>query len=316
MNQQPKQQQFSPDLSVQLGSLQLENPVIAASGTFGFGREMEEYMDPEQLGAITVKGITVKPSAGNPTPRMAETPSGILNAIGLENPGLEGFMQEKLEIIRGLDNPVIVNISGHSVEDFAVLADRLAPCPEIAALEVNVSCPNIAGGGMVFGTDQELLYRVVSRVRHYYDGPLIVKLSPNVTNIVEMARSAVEGGGDIISLINTLLGMSIDVDSGEPGLANTFGGLSGPAIKPVALHMVYQVAAAIEVPLIGIGGIMNGRDALEFIMAGATAVGVGTATLTDPGATVRIIGEIEDYLVEKKIYGLEAIRGKALEKGE
>ncbi len=302
-----------PDLSVELGSLNLQNPLITASGTCGFGEEMEDYLDINSLGAITVKGLTLEASTGNSTPRIAETASGLLNAIGLENPGLEGFIEDKLEIIGRYDIPVIVNISGHSIEDFAVMAGRLSPYEEISALEVNVSCPNIAGGGMVFGTDSELLYKVTKGVRENYDGPLVVKLSPNVTDIVEMAEAAAEGGADIISLINTLLGMAIDIQKQEPVLANIFGGLSGPAIKPVALRMVYQVAKEIDLPLIGMGGIMTGEDVLEFILAGASAVGIGTATLVAPTACNRILEEVKEYMIKNDIHKLSELRGKAQE---
>ncbi len=303
---------IEPDLSVNLGSIKLKNPIITASGTCGFGEELEDYIDINSLGALTVKGITLQASTGNPTPRIAETASGLLNAIGLENPGLEGFIKNKLRIISRYNLPVFINISGHSVDDFAVMAERLAPYSEVSALEVNVSCPNIAGGGMVFGTDSELLYRVTKKVRDSYDGPLIIKLSPNVTDIVEMARAAEEGGADILSLINTLLGMSIDTKTQKPVLANTFGGLSGPAIKPVALRMVYQVAGEVDLPLIGMGGIMTGEDAVEFILAGASAVGIGTATLVAPDACDRILEEIREYMLENKIESLSELQGKAI----
>ncbi len=304
---------IKPDLSVELGQIQLQNPIITASGTCGFGEELEDYIDVNKLGALTVKGLTLEASEGNSTPRIAETASGLLNAIGLENPGLEGFINNKLEIIDNYNIPVFVNISGHSVDDFAIMAEKLASYREIAALEINVSCPNIAGGGMVFGTDRELLYKVVKKVRSNYGGPLIIKLSPNVTDIVEMAKVAEEAGADIISLINTLLGMSIDIKEKKPVLANTFGGLSGPAIKPVALRMVYQVASEIDLPLIGMGGIMTGEDAIEFILAGASAVGIGTATLIDPEACKRILREMEDYMLENKIEDLSQLRGKAIQ---
>lgn len=300
------------DLTTRLASLKLKNPVITASGTCGYGEELKEYLDPDIPGAITVKGLTIKPSVGNPAPRITETPAGILNSIGLENPGLEEFLATKLSVIGKLNVPVLVNISGHSLDDFAFLAEKLAPYPQIAGLEVNVSCPNLAGGGMAFGTDSELVYRVAYRVKENYPGPVIIKLTPNVTDIVEMAEAAVAGGADIISLINTLLAMAIDIDDKRPLLGNTFGGLSGPAIKPVALRMVYQVASRVKIPIIGMGGIMTGRDAIEFILAGASAVAVGTATLIEPGAVARIIEEIKEYMVEKEIKRITDLIGQAL----
>ncbi len=300
------------DLSVELGSLRLKNPVITASGTFGFGDELAEFIDIDRLGAVTLKGLTREPSSGNPVPRIVETPAGILNSIGLENPGIERFIAEKTEIISQFSTPVVVNISGYTQDDFALLAEKLAPCSGIAALEVNVSCPNIAGGGMAFGTDSELIYQITRRVRDNYPGPVIVKLSPNVTDIVEMAHGAVEGGADIISMINTLLGMAVDIDNQKPVLGNIFGGLSGPAIKPVALRMVYQVASEVDIPIIGMGGIMTAEDAIEFMLAGASAIAVGTATLVDPAASLKIIAGIEDYLEENEIEDVSGIIGKVM----
>jgi dihydroorotate dehydrogenase (NAD+) catalytic subunit len=300
------------DLTVRLGSLQLKNPLITASGTCGYGEELKDYFNLSELGAITVKGLTLKKSDGNPTPRIVETPSGLLNSIGLENPGLDSFIATKLKEIEDLNVPVFINISGHSLDDFAQLAERLALYPRIAGLEVNVSCPNLAGGGMAFGTNSELIYKVTSRVRKNYPGPVIVKLSPNVTDIVEMAEAAVAGGADIISMINTLLGMAIDVETRKPILGNIFGGLSGPAIKPIALRMIYQVASRIKVPIIGMGGIMSGQDAIEFILAGASAVAVGTATLVEPAAAIKILNEIKEYLIKKKINRIEDLIGRAI----
>ncbi|MFP4660921.1 MAG: dihydroorotate dehydrogenase [Halanaerobiales bacterium] len=299
------------DLSTRLASLKLNNPLITASGTCGFGEELVDFIDIEKLGAITVKGITVNPREGNSTPRIVETAAGLLNSIGLENPGIEKFINEKLSIFKKYNVPIIVNISGHSLDDFSYLADKLAPYDEIAALEVNVSCPNIAGGGMTFGTDPELIYSVTEGVREVYDGTVIVKLSPNVTNIVEMARAAEDAGADIVSLINTLLGMKIDVNKRRPELGNIFGGLSGPAIKPVALRMVYQVASSIKIPIIGMGGIMSGNDALEFLMAGANAVSVGTATMIDPELPIKIIAELEDYMQVNNLKTIDDIIGAA-----
>ena len=298
-------------LNVKLGDLELKNPIITASGTFGFGKELKKYFSVEKLGAITLKGITVKETIGNPLPRIAETPAGILNSIGLENPGIEKFVEKIIPEIKDINLPVIANISGYSVEDFVCLAEKLSKQKAINAIEVNVSCPNIKDGGMAFGTDSEMIYKVTKKVKSVYSGQIIVKLSPNVTDIVEMAEAAVEGGADIVSLINTLLGMAIDIKKQKAVLGNTFGGLSGPAIKPVALRMVYQVAKAINVPIIGMGGIMSGEDAIEFLLAGASAVGVGTATLRDPNASIRIIEELKNYIKENNINSLNEIIGKA-----
>ncbi len=301
----------SIDLSIKMSSLKLKNPLITASGTCGFGEELNDFIDIEKLGALTVKGITVNPRTGNPTPRIVETSAGILNSIGLENPGIDEFIIKKLAIFKKYQLPMIVNISGHSIDDFSFLAEKLAPYKEIAALEVNVSCPNVAGGGMAFGTDANLIYKVTKEVRKVYNGVIIVKLSPNVTDIVEMAKAAEEAGADIISMINTLLGMKIDINKRRPELGNIFGGLSGPAIKPVALRMVYQVAANVDIPIIGMGGIMSGNDAIEFLMAGASAVSVGTATMVDPELPLKIIKEIEEYMKENQINNLGEIIASA-----
>ncbi|MFW5976488.1 MAG: dihydroorotate dehydrogenase [Bacillota bacterium] len=300
------------NLEVELGKIKLKNPLITASGTFGFGEEIKIYMKPEIVGAITVKGITVNPSKGNPSPRIVETPAGLLNSIGLENPGIETFIKEKLPLIKELKVPVMVNISGYSIKDFSVLAKRLNPYRDIIkALEINVSCPNISGGGMAFGTDSKLIYRVVEEVKNNFPGPIITKLSPNVTDIVEIACAAESAGTDIISLINTLLGMAIDINSKRPELGNIFGGLSGPAIKPVALRMVYQLYENIEIPIIGMGGIMKGEDVIEFMLAGAKAVGIGTANLVEPAACKNILNEIKDYLISNNINNISALVGKA-----
>lgn len=297
------------DLSVKIANVELKNPVITASGTCGYGYELKPYLDPNLLGAITLKGLSLKGTKGNPTPRIAETYGGLLNAIGLENPGLAEFIKTKREKIKELKVPVFANISGYAIDDFAQLAASLAKYPEIAGLEVNVSCPNIAGGGMAFGTSSEMIYRVTKEVKKNYSGLVILKLSPNVTDISEMAAAACEGGADALSLINTLLGMAIDIDKRKPVLANTFGGLSGPAIKPVALRMVYQVAQRVKVPIIGMGGIMSGRDALEFIIAGASAIAVGSATLVEARASINILNEIKEYMIEHKISRLADLVG-------
>ena len=298
-------------LNIKLANLQLKNPVITASGTFGFGTELNEYLSVKSLGAVTLKGLTVEESKGNALPRIAETPAGILNSIGLENPGIKRFKEKIIPAIENLKVPIIANISGYSINEFVQLAANLEKEESINAIEVNVSCPNIKDGGMVFGTDAELIYKVTQAVKKVYSGPIIVKLSPNVTDIIEMAEAAVEGGADIISLINALLGMAIDINKKEAVLANTFGGLSGPAVKPVALRMIYQIYEAIDIPIIGMGGIMKGEDAVEFLLAGASAVGVGTATLRDPTASIKIISEIDEYLTENKIDNVSEIIGKA-----
>ena len=299
------------ELSVSLGEMVLENPIITASGTCGYGEELQDYIDLKKLGAVTVKGLTVNPTSGNPTPRIAETPSGLLNSIGLENPGIDNFIKNEMEIIRKIDIPVIANISGHSLEDFNILSRKLDPYPEIAAVEVNVSCPNLEGGGMVFGTDKKLVEEITAGVKNNFSRTVITKLTPNVTDIGEIAAAAEAGGADAVSLINTLLGMKIDIEKKQPVLGNIFGGLSGPAVKPVALAMVYQVYKKVDIPILGMGGIMKGEDALEFILAGAAAVEIGTATLVDPTASVRILKEIKEYLLENDMKKLEKLRGRA-----
>ncbi|MGM0410595.1 MAG: dihydroorotate dehydrogenase [Bacillota bacterium] len=298
-------------LNVKLGDLELKNPIITASGTFGFGKDLEKYFSVEKLGAVTLKGITVEKSEGNDLPRIAESPAGIINSIGLENPGIEKFMDDIIPEVSTINTTVIANISGYSVKDFVYLAKKLAYEDSIDAIEVNVSCPNIKNGGMAFGTNSDLIYKITKEVRKVYDKTIIVKLSPNVTDIVKMAQAAESGGADIISLINTFLAMSIDIKNQKPVLANTFGGLSGPAIKPIALRMVYQIAKEVEIPIIGIGGIMSGEDAIEYLLAGATAVGIGTATLRDPGASIKILKDMKKYLLKNDIDNIENIIGKA-----
>jgi dihydroorotate dehydrogenase (NAD+) catalytic subunit len=287
-----------PDLSVNLAGIRLRNPVMTASGTFGYGSEFAEYLDLTTIGAFITKGLSLRPKAGNPTPRIVETTGGMLNAIGLQNVGIDAFITEKLPFLRTVDTPAIVNLYGNSLEEYGELAARLDTLPEVAGIEVNISCPNVKQGGIVFGTDPAAAYEVVDLVRKATIKPLIVKLSPNVTDVVAMARSCADAGADALSLINTLTGMAIDLDRRRPILANVTGGLSGPAIKPVALRMVWQVARAVQLPIIGIGGIMSGRDALEFMLAGATAVQVGTANFLDPAAAGRIAREMEQYLIE------------------
>lgn len=288
-----------PDLSVQLGPLSLRNPVMTASGTFGFGAEWEGIYDVGRLGAIMVKAVTVQPRQGNPMPRTAETASGMLNSIGLQNPGLHAFIAEKLPYLRRFPCAVIVNIAADREEDFRTLAERLDEAPGVSALEVNISCPNQAHGGIEFGTRPDLTRQVIASVRASTRLPVIAKLSPNVTDITEIARAAVDGGADIISLVNTFVGAAIDPRTRSFRLARGRGGLSGPCIKPLALYMVWRVAQAVRAPVIGMGGIATASDALEFLLAGASAVAVGTANFVNPMAAMEILDGIEAYLVEQ-----------------
>ena len=297
------------DLKVNIGKLSLKNPVMTASGTFGYGEEYADFIDLNRLGAIIVKGTTINHREGNPYPRMVETPSGMLNAVGLQNKGVKYFVNTIYPRIKHLDTEIIVNVSGAKVEDYVAVCEILNELDGINAIELNISCPNVKQGGMAFGTTTEGASQVVRAVRDVYSKTVIVKLSPNVTNIVDIAL-AVEGeGADSVSLVNTFLGMSIDVESRRPHLSTTTGGLSGPCIRPIAVRMVYQVANAVKIPVIGLGGIMNGRDALEFILAGATAVQVGTANFVDPTATIKIIDYIEDYLNRHNYSSIREIIG-------
>jgi dihydroorotate dehydrogenase (NAD+) catalytic subunit len=298
-----------PDLTVEIAGIKLRNPVMTASGTFGYGSEFADYMDLESIGAIITKGLSLRPKAGNRTPRIVETPAGMLNAIGLQNVGIDAFISEKLPFLRKINTPVIVNVYGNSLEEYGELAERIDKIPEVAAIEVNISCPNVKQGGIVFGTDPKAAFEVVALVRESTIKPVIVKLSPNVTNVVEMAQASIDAGADAVSLINTLTGMAIDLEKRRPVLANVTGGLSGPAIKPVALRMVWQVAKAVAVPVIGIGGITSARDALEFIVAGATAVQIGTANFLDPKAAQTIASDMERYLSENGISHIKDIIG-------
>jgi dihydroorotate dehydrogenase (NAD+) catalytic subunit len=300
----------SPNLGVTLAGLKLKNPVMTASGTFGYAREFESFMDLNRLGAIVVKGLALKPVKGNPPPRIVETACGMLNAIGLENVGVDAFAAEKMPFLRTLEPPIIANIYGTSIEEYAALAERLDGIEGVAAVEVNISCPNVKAGGVVFGVEPAMAERVVRAVRERTRKPVIVKLSPNVTDITVIARSAEAGGADALSLINTITGMAVDIETRRPRLANITGGLSGPAIKPVALRMVWQVARAVRLPVIGIGGIMRGEDAVEFLLAGATAVQVGTANFVDPRATLEVIAGIEAYLKRHGIDDVSEIVGK------
>ena len=299
----------APDLRVDLGPLSLANPVMTASGTFGYGAEFSALVDLRRLGAIVVKGISLAPRPGNPPPRIVETACGMLNAIGLENVGLKRFVSDKMPWLRTLRSPVIVNILGDSVEEYAELAGALSAVPGISGLEVNISCPNVKKGGVAFGTVPDMAAAVTRAVRAASDLPLIVKLSPNVTDIVAMARAVADNGADAISLINTLIGMAIDVRTRRPRLANVIGGLSGPAVKPVALRMVWQVASAVRIPVIGIGGIGTAEDAIEFLLAGASAVQVGTANFYNPASSMEILSGLEAWLREQGETSVRAIIG-------
>ncbi|MDN5363017.1 MAG: dihydroorotate dehydrogenase catalytic subunit [Eubacteriales bacterium] len=297
------------NLKVNLGGIEMKNPVTVASGTFG-GPEYAPYVDLNRLGAVVIKGTTLKPRQGNPTPRIWETPAGILNCIGLMNPGVEVFLHEHLPFYRQYDVPVIVNIAGNTVEEYGLLAEKLN-VEGVAGLEVNISCPNVKKGGMAFGTDPAMVREVVAAVRAATPKPVIVKLSPNVTDIVAIAEAAATAGADALSLINTLLGMAIDIRTRRPALGNVMGGLSGPAIKPVAVRCVWQVAQAVDLPIVGMGGIMTAADALEFILAGATAVAVGTANFVNPRAALDIIEGLEAYCREEGITDIKELIGAA-----
>ncbi|MBW2098012.1 MAG: dihydroorotate dehydrogenase [Deltaproteobacteria bacterium] len=289
----------SPNLSIKIGSLILKNPVLLASGTCGYGTELSDLLDLDRLGGIIVKGISIRPRAGNPPPRLMETPCGLLNSIGLENVGIDIFLRDKLPWLRNVKTSLIVNILGNSVEEYAEIAKKLDGAEGVNAIEVNISCPNVKTGGIAFGTDPEAAANVTHAVKKTTGLPVIIKLSPNVTDITEVARKVASAGADAISLINTLLGMAIDIKSRRPALANVFGGLSGPAIKPIALRMVWQVVRAVDIPVIGIGGISTPDDALEFLMAGAKAVEIGTATLIRPDTAEDVLAGIRDYMKAK-----------------
>lgn len=284
------------DLSVKIGDLQLKNPVMTASGTFGYGLEFADFVNLEDIGGIIVKGTTLHPREGNPYPRMAETARGMLNCVGLQNKGVDYFCQHIYPQIKDIGTNMIVNVSGSSPEDYAECAARIDALERIPAIELNISCPNVKEGGMAFGVTPEGAAAVVSAVRRAYSKTLIVKLSPNVTDIAAIARSVEDAGADAVSLINTLMGMAIDVEKRRPVLSIATGGLSGPTVKPVALRMVWQVARAVKIPVVGLGGIMNARDAVEFLLAGASAVEIGTANFIDPAVTVKVAQGIDEYL--------------------
>lgn len=284
------------DLKVKIAGLSLKNPVMTASGTFGYGLEFADFINLEELGGIIVKGTTLKPREGNPYPRMYETASGMLNCVGLQNKGVDYFCEHIYPKIKDIKTNMIVNVSGSAPEDYAECAARINALEQIPAIELNISCPNVKQGGMAFGVTPEGASSVVKAVRKAYGKTLIVKLSPNVTNVADIARSVVDAGADAVSLINTLMGMAIDIEKRKPVLSIATGGLSGPAVKPVALRMVWQVAKAVNVPIIGLGGIMNAADAIEFLLAGASAIQIGTANFIDPAVTVKVVQGIDEYL--------------------
>ncbi len=298
-----------PDLTTDIGGIILKNPVMTASGTFGYGQEFAELIDLNRLGAIIVKGLSLEPSKGNPPPRIVETACGMLNAIGLENVGIDAFEREKLPFLKKFSTAIIVNIYGKTVAEYAELAARIDEMDGVTGIEVNISCPNVKAGGIAFGVIPQAAREVVTEVRRKTGKPLMVKLSPNVTDITDIARSVEDAGADSVSLINTLTGMVIDIETRRSKLANITGGLSGPAIKPVALRMVWQVAKSVKIPVIGIGGIMTASDALEFLIAGASAVQVGTANFVNPRCTIEIIEGIETFLTDKKIGSVRDIIG-------
>ena len=296
-------------LDFRIGDLHFKNPVLAASGTFGYGSEFDDFIDVSKLGGIIVKGTTIEPREGNAYPRMAETPSGMLNAVGLQNKGIDYFEKKIYPHLSAYDTNVIVNVNGSHLEDYVALAQRTDALKKIPAIELNISCPNVKMGGMAFGTNPLTARDVIKAVRAAYSKKLIVKLSPNVTDIVQFARIAEEEGADSVSLINTLMGMAVDIRNMKPSLSTITGGLSGPAVKPVALRMVWQVAKAVKIPVIGVGGIMNSDDAIEFFLAGASAIQVGTASFIDPRASVLILEGIEKYLETKGFSDIKEIIG-------
>ena len=298
-----------PDMRVNVGGIRLQNPVMTASGTFGYAREFDHLIDLNRLGGIIVKGLSLSPTRGNPPPRIVETACGMINAIGLENVGIEAFIADKLPFLQDLFPPVIVNIYGKIEDEYRQLAARINDVAAIAGIEVNISCPNVKAGGMAFGVDPKAAFSVIHAIRRQTAKPLIVKLSPNVTDITEIAAAIEEAGADCVSLINTITAMAVDINTRRPKIRNIVGGLSGPAIKPVALRMVWQVAQKSKIPIIGIGGIMTAEDALEFLIAGASAIQVGTANFINPHATLEIIDGIEAFLSARSIDKLTDIIG-------
>ncbi|MDR0541373.1 MAG: dihydroorotate dehydrogenase [Dysgonamonadaceae bacterium] len=297
------------DLSVRIGKLEFRNPVLTASGTFGYGLEYADFMDLSRIGGIFVKGTTLHPREGNDYPRMVETPSGMLNAVGLQNKGADYFISDIYPKIKGIDTHIMVNVSGSTVDDYIACAEKIDALDQIPAIELNISCPNVKQGGMAFGTNCASASEVIRAVRKVYRKTLIVKLSPNVTDITEIAKIAEIEGADAVSLINTLLGMAIDAEQRKPILSTITGGLSGPCIKPVALRMVYQTCKAVKIPVIGLGGISNWKDAVEFILAGATAIQIGTYNFIDPSVSIRVVEGIEAYLDRHGFQSVQELSG-------
>jgi dihydroorotate dehydrogenase (NAD+) catalytic subunit len=295
------------DMTVNLAGIKLKNPVITASGTFGFGREYARFYDLSKLGGIAVKGLTLEPKEGNKPPRIAETPGGILNSVGLQNPGVDYFIEKELPFLRRYDVAIIANIAGNTVEEYCRMAEKLGS--NIDGIELNISCPNVKEGGVAFGTKGDSVYNITRKVKEHCKVPLIVKLSPNVTDIKEVALAAREGGADALSLINTLLGMAIDINTRRPVLANVVGGLSGPAVKPVAVRMVWQVADTVDIPIIGMGGISCWQDSVEFILAGADAVSIGTANFVNPYAPLEILDGLNNYLIKNNFKSIKELKG-------
>ncbi len=297
------------DLRVNIAGVELKNPVMTASGTFGSGMEYSEFIDLSRLGAVVTKGVAPKPWSGNPVPRVAETRGGMMNAIGLQNPGIDTFVSRDLPFLEDFDTKVIVNVCGHSLEEYLAVVERLSDEKRVDMLEINISCPNVKEGGIAFGTDPGMAFEVTKEIKKIAAQPVIMKLSPNVTSIAEMARAVEAGGADVVSLINTLTGMKIDIRRRKFALANKTGGVSGPAIHPIAVRMVYEAAQAVNIPIIGMGGIETAEDALEMIMAGATGVAVGTANFRDPQTTLQVIDGMEAYLQENHIDSIQELIG-------
>ena len=297
------------DTSVKIAGLSLKNPVLTASGTFGYGSEFCDFMELSRIGGIIVKGTTIRSRQGNPYPRMAETPSGMLNAVGLQNKGVDYFIDHIYPVIKDYDTNIIVNVAGSTVDDYVAAAERMNELEAVPAIELNISCPNVKAGGMAFGTSPEAAREVVAAVRRVYKNTLIVKLSPNVTSITDIALAVESAGADSVSLINTLMGMAIDAERRKPLLSTITGGLSGPCVKPVALRMVWQVAKAVKIPVIGLGGISNAADAVEFLLAGATAIQIGTANFIDPAISAKVASGIEDYLIRHGFSSVKELVG-------
>jgi dihydroorotate dehydrogenase (NAD+) catalytic subunit len=299
----------NPDLSVTIGRIKLRNPVIVSSGTFGFGEEFEDFFDLNELGAIIPKGISLRPMKGNPPPRIFETEGGIINSIGLQNPGLQEFIKNKLSFYKDLKTHLIINFFGNTQQEYIELARRLDGVPGISGLEMNISCPNVKRGGIVFGVDPRMAYRLVQAVRKATTLTLIVKLSPNVTDIALMAKSAEQGGADAVSLVNTFRAMAVNIHTRKPELGNVIGGLSGPAIKPIAVRMVWEASQAVRIPIVGMGGIMSAEDAIEFILVGASAIQIGTANLVDPKTGIEVVHGLRKYLIQNKINRIQKLIG-------